>query len=77
MRLDHLLSKEHLAVVIDPVQTRAEGVRPSDGAHGWNIDQSGVSSSNLCQVRPPSGTERLGCSSGALGTLLSPEGADL
>lgn len=83
MRLDHLLSKEHLAgrfachgwVVLVQAHARAECVR--GGAHGWNIDYGRL----VCWWRSSTpavfgswggnGWLRVG---GRLGTLLGPEG---
>ena len=78
MRLDHLLSKEHLARgPVDLVPRAMPWVfAPRMVAHGWNIDQSdrpcGRPSKYSCSQQ-----ERTPIEWDALGTLLSPEGAAL
>lgn len=83
MRLDHLLSKEHLAAgrpcrgvgVVVQAHARAERVR--GGAHGWNIDY-GSSGGGWRLVRLRSSGRGEGTTFvwllGGLGTLLGPEG---
>ncbi len=92
MRLDHLLSKEHLAgrrslsgpephPDQDPVPSRGVGPRVRGGARGWNADQFGR------RLLPAPSTARrvlvmrrvwngAGRRTGVVGTLLGPEGTD-
>ena len=74
MRLDHLLSKEHL--LREPrfaaARTRIAGARSAAGAHGWNIDL-GVRRSSSAQYDPSGSGTAAGDSPGTC-TLLGPEG---
>jgi hypothetical protein len=74
VRLDHLLSKEHLAIDLwSVVQSHASDERSGDGARGWNIDQLAghrgrTASTAACSRNVGRATED------CFGTLLSPEG---
>jgi hypothetical protein len=50
VRLDHLLSKEHLGRRACPVvQGHYVGTRPTVVAHGWNVDYSAPSVISGCE----------------------------
>ena len=87
MRLDHLLSKEHLASGVlvlcgwgGGVQGwPAAAVRAVGVAHGWNIDMRAVVLGSGPLVPPGDwwGTRVLGVGGAVRGTLLGPEGTGL
>ena len=74
MRLDHLLSKEHLeASAFQACQI--SGIRPLLAAHGWNIDIGArLNGSDL--VRPLRWVGTVGAGRSGTCTLLGPEGPD-
>ena len=77
MRLDHLLSKEHLASLL--VQAHARDVRSRGGARGWNADFWLSVVVVRCLVQLPCGGVGTGRVVGVFGrgALLGPEGTGL
>ena len=80
MRLDHLLSKEHVhrSSVYSEI-TGASHTRPNGlgGAHGWNID-IGMRTIGSHSVRPvrKNGVGKVGSEESHICTLLGPEGPE-
>jgi hypothetical protein len=75
VRLDHLLSKEHLASALGPASKATSwALDPRWFAHGWNIDQLAERRSGLRKYSHASGVERAAAPVIDLGTLLGPEG---
>ena len=59
MRLDHLLSKEHLAARRKPTLSRpASGCACRSGAHGWNTDYSIIGTRRPSQYGHLGGMDR-------------------
>ncbi len=78
MRLDHLLSKEHLLVPRGQVRIPLPDRSCLGGAHGWNIDMRRQPECCGLSSTPLEGwngcCSRMGLSAG---TLLGPEGSDV
>lgn len=72
MRLDHLLSKEHLEVSAFQA-CQISGVRSLLAAHGWNID-IGIGRKSFDLVRPLRWVGTVGVGGAGACTLLGPEG---
>ena len=79
MRLDHLLSKEHVPVRLYTAEHTGQvstETNVSAGAHGWNIDID-TDRIDPVQVRPGlPGKERTGLGWTVCCTLLGPEGPE-
>jgi hypothetical protein len=73
VRLDHLLSKEHLAPLWGVQACRHQGECPWSAAHGWNID-IGIGRKSFDLVRPLRWVGTVGVGGAGACTLLGPEG---